>query len=84
MRSGTATAFCRAGTDQVALNLRQPAENGNQSRYSGNAGFVEGFRQADKFLEVAKLAAERGKPIVLIKIGRSNSERGLHARILQR
>jgi acetyltransferase len=35
------------------------------------AGFVEGFKQADKFLEVAKLAAERGKPIVLIKIGRS-------------
>ena len=35
------------------------------------AGFVEGFKRADKFLEVAKLAAERGKPIVLIKIGRS-------------
>ena len=35
------------------------------------AGFVEGFKQADKFLEVARLAAERGKPIVLIKIGRS-------------
>jgi acyl-CoA synthetase (NDP forming) len=35
------------------------------------AGFVEGFKEADKFLEVAKLAAERSKPIVLIKIGRS-------------
>jgi len=35
------------------------------------AGFVEGFKDAEKFLEVAKLAAERGKPIVLIKIGRS-------------
>ena len=35
------------------------------------AGFVEGFKNAEKFLEVAKLAAERGKPIVLIKIGRS-------------
>jgi acetate---CoA ligase (ADP-forming) len=35
------------------------------------AGFVEGFKRADKFLEAAKLAAERGKPIVLIKIGRS-------------
>jgi acetyltransferase len=35
------------------------------------AGFVEGFKEADKFLEVAKLATERGKPIVLIKIGRS-------------
>jgi acetate---CoA ligase (ADP-forming) len=35
------------------------------------AGFVEGFKDADKFPEVAKIAAERGKPIVLIKIGRS-------------
>jgi acetyltransferase len=35
------------------------------------AGFVEGFKRADKFLAVARLAAERGKPIVLIKIGRS-------------
>ena len=35
------------------------------------AGFVEGFKDAGKFVEVAKLAAQRGKPIVLIKIGRS-------------
>lgn len=35
------------------------------------AGFVEGFKDAGKFLEVAKLAAERGKPLVMIKIGRS-------------
>jgi acyl-CoA synthetase (NDP forming) len=35
------------------------------------AGFVEGFKDARKFLEVAQLAATRGKPIVLIKIGRS-------------
>jgi acetyltransferase len=35
------------------------------------AGFVEGFKNAAKFLEVAKLAAERGKPLVMIKIGRS-------------
>jgi acetyltransferase len=35
------------------------------------AMFVEGFKDARKFLEVARLAAERGKPIVLIKIGRS-------------
>ncbi len=35
------------------------------------AGFVEGFKDARKFIEVAKIAAERGKPIVLIKIGRS-------------
>lgn len=35
------------------------------------AGFVEGFKNAKKFIEVAKLAAERGKPIVIIKIGRS-------------
>ena len=36
------------------------------------AGFVEGFKNAQKFIEVAKMAAERGKPIVLIKIGRSD------------
>ncbi|MGQ4807320.1 Trans-feruloyl-CoA synthase FCS1 [Candidatus Entotheonellaceae bacterium PAL068K] len=36
------------------------------------AGFVEGFKDARKFIEVARLAAERGKPIVLIKIGRSS------------
>lgn len=36
------------------------------------AGFVEGFKDARKLVEVAKLAAERGKPIVLIKIGRSD------------
>ena len=35
------------------------------------AGFIEGFKDGRKFVEVAKLAAERGKPIVLIKIGRS-------------
>jgi acyl-CoA synthetase (NDP forming) len=35
------------------------------------AGFVEGFKDARKFVEVARLAAQRGKPIVLIKIGRS-------------
>jgi acetyltransferase len=35
------------------------------------ANFVEGFKEADKFLEVAKLASEGGKPTVLIKIGRS-------------
>ena len=37
------------------------------------AGFVEGFKDVRKFLAVAKLAAERGKPIVLIKIGRSEA-----------
>ena len=36
------------------------------------AGFVEGFKDARKLIEVARLAAERGKPIVLIKIGRSD------------
>ena len=35
------------------------------------AMFIEGFKNARKFLEVARLAAERGKPIVLVKIGRS-------------
>ena len=36
------------------------------------AGFVEGFKDARKLVEVAKLAAERGKPVVMIKIGRSD------------
>jgi acetyltransferase len=35
------------------------------------AGFIEGIKDPGKFLEVAKLAAERGKPMVVIKIGRS-------------
>ena len=35
------------------------------------AMFVEGFRDARKFLAAAKLASERGKPIVAVKIGRS-------------
>jgi acetyltransferase len=37
------------------------------------AGFVEGFKDVQKFIAAAALAAERGKPIVLIKIGRSAS-----------
>ena len=36
------------------------------------AGFVEGFKDARKLVAVAELAADRGKPIVLIKIGRSD------------
>ncbi len=35
------------------------------------ACFIEGFKDGRKFREVARLAAECGKPIVLIKIGRS-------------
>jgi acyl-CoA synthetase (NDP forming) len=35
------------------------------------ACFIEGLKDGRKFMEVARLAAERGKPIVLIKIGRS-------------
>ena len=37
------------------------------------AMFVEGFKNPRKFLDVAKIAAEKGKPIVAIKIGRSES-----------
>ena len=36
------------------------------------AGFVEGFKDGRKLIEVARLAAERAKPIVIIKIGRSD------------
>jgi acetate---CoA ligase (ADP-forming) len=35
------------------------------------ACFIEGFKDGRKFMEVAQLAAECNKPIVLIKIGRS-------------
>src|SRR4029453_11596085 len=34
------------------------------------AGFIEGFKDVKKLIAVAELAAERGKPIVIIKIGR--------------
>jgi len=37
------------------------------------ACFIEGFKDGRKFMEVARLAAERDKPIVLIKIGRSSA-----------
>ena len=35
------------------------------------AGFIEGFKDGRKFAALARLAMARGKPIVLIKIGRS-------------
>jgi acyl-CoA synthetase (NDP forming) len=42
------------------------------------AGFVEGFKDVKKFIAVAELAAERGKPIVFdqdrtFRIGRARS-----------
>ncbi|WP_197028921.1 acetate--CoA ligase family protein [Blastococcus sp. URHD0036] len=37
------------------------------------AGYVEGFRNPEAFAEVARLAADRGKPIVLLKIGRAEA-----------
>jgi acetyltransferase len=37
------------------------------------AGFIEGFKNVPKVLALAEAAASRGKPIVLIKIGRSES-----------
>jgi len=33
--------------------------------------FVEGFKNPDKFKEIADLALEKGKPIVILKVGRS-------------
>lgn len=35
------------------------------------ACFIEGFKDGGKFIEVARLALERGKPLVMIKVGRS-------------
>lgn len=37
--------------------------------------FIEQFRDADKLIEVARLAAEREKPLVVLKIGRSEGGR---------
>ncbi|HUG36342.1 MAG TPA: acetate--CoA ligase family protein, partial [Candidatus Limnocylindrales bacterium] len=37
--------------------------------------FVEGFRQPGKLRQVAALARERGKPIVALKVGRSENAR---------
>lgn len=39
--------------------------------------FIEQFRNPEKMIEVADLAAERGKPIVVLKVGRS--EKGQRA-----
>jgi len=39
------------------------------------AGYVEGFKSPKKLLELATLAGQQEKPIVLIKVGRSNSGR---------
>lgn len=41
------------------------------------AGYMEGLRDGEKFLHLANYAAQRGKPIVLIKVGRS--EQGARA-----
>jgi len=33
--------------------------------------YIEGLKDVDKFLDVADLALEKGKPLVVIKVGRS-------------
>ncbi|MFZ2447114.1 MAG: acetate--CoA ligase family protein [Syntrophobacteraceae bacterium] len=37
--------------------------------------FIEGFRNPRKFIEVADLARERGKPMIVLKVGRSRKAR---------
>ncbi len=37
--------------------------------------FIEGFKDPEKFLHVADLARERGKPIIVLKVGRSQKAR---------
>ncbi len=37
--------------------------------------FIEGFKDPDKILQVADLALERGKPIIVMKVGRSQKAR---------
>jgi acetyltransferase len=56
----------------VADCIRYYAED-DETRVIGC--FVEQIRDADKFLAAAELAAERNKPIVMLKIGRSEAGR---------
>ena len=39
------------------------------------AGFIEGFRKPAKLRQVAAKAADKGKPIVVMKVGRSDNAR---------
>ena len=61
------------GTSRPRLHRFRPLSAG-RSGYRVIAGFVEGFKRAETF-RVAKLAAERGKPIVLIESGVQNWSR---------
>jgi acetate---CoA ligase (ADP-forming) len=38
-------------------------------------GFVEGIKQPDKFIQAADLASDLGKPIILLKVGKTEKSR---------
>ena len=51
-------------SDYVQYMLRDP-------EVSVVAALVEGFQDGDKFIETAEMALQMGKPLVLLKVGRS-------------
>lgn len=59
--------------DLDAIDLISYFVEDEQTRVIG--AFIEQFRDADKLLEVAERAADAGKPIVVLKIGRSEAGR---------
>jgi acetate---CoA ligase (ADP-forming) len=64
--------------NEAVLNIADYADHLIRDENSRVLGILtEGFRDPQKFLRVARLAADRNKPIVILKLGRS--EKGKHA-----
>ena len=59
--------------DLEAADLMRYYVEDDETRVIG--AFIEQFRDTDKLIEVAEMAAEREKPIVVLKIGRSEAGR---------
>ena len=64
--------------NEAVLNIADYADYLIRDENTGVIGILtKGFRDPQKFLRVAKLAAELKKPIVILKLGKS--EKGKHA-----
>jgi acetyltransferase len=64
--------------NEAVLNIADYADFLARDENTGVIGILtEGFRDPQKFLRVAKLAAELEKPLVILKLGKS--EKGKHA-----
>ena len=89
-QSGALGAFICSMAGDMGLGFRQFAAVGNESDVSFSellsymvedpevkavGGYLEGLRDGDDFVEVAKRANELGKPLVLMKVGRSDRGR---------